>query len=92
MEIEMRELTDEEIEFVSGGVGVVGAAIGGVTGAVVSARNGGSVGNIIGAASLGAVSGFFGGIAGATTGAARYMFGAYAIETGFLGSEAANGS
>ncbi|MDA1372954.1 MAG: hypothetical protein O2971_19680 [Proteobacteria bacterium] len=88
----MRALTDDELELVHGGVGIVGAAIGGVTGAVVSARNGGNIGNIIGAASLGAVSGFFGGIAGATTGAARYMFGAYAIEIGFLGSEAASGS
>ncbi|NKB34809.1 MAG: hypothetical protein GKR91_17070 [Pseudomonadales bacterium] len=82
----MRELTLNEVEEVSGGFGLPGAVIGGIGGGLSSAVSGGNVGQIIGSTLTGAVGGFFGGIAGATTGAARYMFGAYAIETGVIGT------
>ena len=84
----MRELTSEEIEQVSGGVGVLGAVIGAVVGGGSAAFNGGNVGNIIGGAALGAVSGFFGGIATASTGLARGLFSVYSIESGLMSSAA----
>lgn len=81
----MRELTQSEIEQVSGGFGIPGAVIGGITGGLSSAAGGGNAGQIIGTAATGAVGGFFDGVAGATTGFGRYMFGAYAIEMGVIG-------
>ena len=85
----MRELTIEETEMVNGGVGAVGAVIGGVTGGVVSYNQGGNIGNIIAATTLGAVGGFFGGIASATTGLGRVMFGGYSVGMGAMSSAAA---
>lgn len=82
----MRELTSEEIEQVSGGVGPYGAVFGGVAGGIYAAADGGNFGQIAAGAALGAVSGFFGGIAAVTSGATRLMFSAYALETGLLGS------
>ena len=84
----MRELTLEETEKVAGGVGPVGAVIGGVAGGLSSYAAGGNVGNIIGATTFGAVGGFFGGIASATTGFGRAMFGSYAVGAGVGGSAA----
>ncbi len=81
----MRELTRSEIEEVSGGVGPAGALIGGITGGAISIAKGGGVGEVISGVAFGATSGFFGGIASAASGAGRYMFGAYAIETGIIG-------
>lgn len=85
-EIEMRELTDDELELVNGGVGPVGAALGGIAGGLTAVANGGNVGQIAASAAFGAASGFFGGIAATSTGITRMMFGAYSIEMGVLGS------
>lgn len=81
----MRELTKREIELVGGGVGPVGVVIGAIGGGVTGAINGGVSGAVSGAI-FGGVSGFFGGIAAATTGFARYSFGAYSVGTGALGA------
>ena len=81
----MRELTLKEVDEVSGGVGAVGAVLGGITGGAIAVAHGGGAANIISGVTLGAVSGFFGGIAGATSGITRYMFGAYSVETGVIG-------
>ena len=81
----MRQLTKAEVPLVGGGIGVVGAVIGGVANGYMAYHNGHGAGVIAGAVAVGAVSGFFGGIASATTGIARVMFGAYAIETGVIG-------
>lgn len=81
----MRELTHEEMERVGGGVGPVGVVIGAVTGGIIGGVNDGVSGAISGAI-FGGVSGFFGGIAAATTGFARYSFGAYSVGTGVLGT------
>lgn len=88
----MRELTQDEVEQVSGGVGPVGAVIGGLAGGIGAGLNNQGIGIIIASATFGAVSGFFGGIAGATTGFARYSFGTYAVGVGVLGGEASSGS
>jgi lactobin A/cerein 7B family class IIb bacteriocin len=84
----MRELTHKEVDEVSGGVGVVGAALGAVTAGVSAAYGNGSVGEVIGASVLGGVSGFFGGIATSryASGLTTAMFGAYSVETGVLAS------
>ena len=86
----MRELTSEEIDQVSGGVGVLGAGIGaaiGVGGAIV---NGGSLGQVVGAGILGGVSGFFGGIATSSMAPtfARSMFSLFSVETGIMSGAA----
>lgn len=80
----MRELTEKEVNEISGGVGPVGAIITGIGSGLVAAMNGGNAGQIAASATLGAVAGFFGSIAGATTGLTRYMFGGFAIETEVL--------
>lgn len=80
----MRELTEKEIEQVSGGFGPAGALIAGAVSGTLKAASGASAGEVVAATTLGAVSGFFGGIASVTTGITRVMFSAYAIETGFL--------
>ncbi len=82
----MRELTLEEVEDVNGGFGVVGATIGAVTGGVSAAYNGGNAGQIAAATILGGVSGWFGGLASASSGFARGMWGAYAVEVGVIGN------
>jgi lactobin A/cerein 7B family class IIb bacteriocin len=88
----MRELTNDEIEQVSGGVGAVGAVVGGIAGGLGAGLSGQGVGGVISGVAIGAVSGFFGSIAGATTGFARYSFGSYAVGTGVLGSQSMESS
>ena len=84
----MRELTDSELEEVVGGVGVVGAAIGGAIGAGGAYLSGSSAGEVVSAGILGGVSGFFGGIATAAGVPAigRGLFSWFAVETGILSS------
>lgn len=82
----MRELTEKEIMQVSGGFGPVGAVLGGAIGGGAAIASGESAGVVVSSTILGATSGFFGGIAAATSGLARYMFGAYAVEIGIIGS------
>ena len=86
----MRELTNEEIEQVSGGVGIWGAGIGAAIGGGSAVFNGAGFGQVVGATILGGVSGFFGGIATSryASGAASAMFGAYSVETGIMSSAA----
>ena len=83
----MRELTIEETESVTGGAGLLGAAIGGVIGGGNAYFEGEGVGGIIKDATFGAASGFFGGLAGATTGFARAMNVGYSLEMGFMAAE-----
>ncbi len=82
----MRELTDDELELVNGGVGLLGAAFTAVTAGGATAFNGGSVGEVVGATILGGVSGFFGGIALSpySSGLTTAMFGVFSVETGIL--------
>lgn len=80
----MRELTVEETENVYGGAGLLGAAAGGVIGAGTAILEGDSVGGVIKDATFGAASGFFGGLAGVTTGFARAMNVAYSVEMGLM--------
>ena len=81
----MRTLTVNEVDDVSGGIGVGGAVIGGAIGAGSAALNGAGAGQVVSAAIMGAVSGFFDGIA--TAGMGRMvsgMFGTYSVSTGIL--------
>lgn len=82
----MRELTELELDEVSGGVGVLGAGIGAAIGAGGAIASGASVGQVVGAGIVGGVSGFFGGVAtsGYATGLSRGMFSLYSVETGIL--------
>jgi uncharacterized membrane protein len=75
--LEMRELTHDEIEEVSGGFGPAGAVLGAVGGGIAGAMGDNGLSGIVSGVAFGAVAGFFGGIAGATTGFARYSFGTY---------------
>ncbi|MDO9477369.1 MAG: hypothetical protein Q7L07_11715 [Pseudohongiella sp.] len=82
----MIELTHSEIQEVSGAIApllavpiVIGAITGGAAGAI---QSDGNIGETILGASLGAAAGFFGAIAGATTGAVRVLYGGYAIAAG----------
>jgi|TARA_B100000315_G_C14497171_1_gene550587 lactobin A/cerein 7B family class IIb bacteriocin len=82
----VRELTDEEIEMVNGGVGLIGAGIGAVSAGGSTALGDGSFGEVVGATLLGGAAGFFGGIAtsGYSSGLTTAMFGAYSVETGII--------
>ncbi|MDA1372956.1 MAG: hypothetical protein O2971_19690 [Proteobacteria bacterium] len=86
----MRALTEDELELVHGGVGIVGAGIGAAIGAGGAAVSGGNLGQIVGAGILGGVSGFFGGIAtsGYATGISRGLFSLFSIETGIMSGAA----
>jgi hypothetical protein len=72
----MQELTFEQVEEVSGGVGPWGAVVGGVIAGGSAALSGKSVGQIAGATVLGAASGFFGGAGAAAWNAGARMTGA----------------
>lgn len=78
----MRELTNEQIRRVNGGVApiVVGIGIGAVSGAISGYQSGGASGAFRGAA-LGAASGVAGGLAAATAGFSRL---AWAIRSAML--------
>ena len=88
----MRELTHSEIEEVSGGFGPAGAVLGAASGGIAGAMGDNGVGGIIAGAAFGAVAGFFGGIAGASAGFARYSFGTYSLGVGAMGTQSASGS
>jgi hypothetical protein len=82
----MIELTESEIHDISGAFApilavpvVIGAITGGAAGAI---QSNGNIGETILGASLGASAGFFGTIAGATTGAVRLLYGSYAVAAG----------
>ncbi|MFT6295920.1 MAG: hypothetical protein ACJATW_002208 [Glaciecola sp.] len=92
--LRMRELTQDEIEQVGGGFGLLGVGIGAVTGVGSSYFSGGNIGQIIGSGLLGGVAGFFGGIATSSLVPtfARVVFGASSIEAGILGSHAGSRS
>ena len=82
-------LTIDQAEEVTGGVGVVGAAIGAATGAGSAAIGGGGPGQIAVGAATGAVAGFFGGIAtvaGSKLGTA--LFGSKSVAVGVTGAYA----
>lgn len=83
----MRELTVEETEMVHGGGGLLGAAAGGIIGAGTAILEGDSAGGVIKDATFGAASGFFGGLAGMTTGFARAMNVGYSVEMGLMVAE-----
>lgn len=76
----MRELKNDEVESVSGGIGPGGAVLGAIVGGVGAAAAGGNAGQIAGAALLGGVGGFFGAVALGGYGAAvTGMFGAKSV-------------
>lgn len=85
----MRELTYEEMEQVDGGVAplAIGVGLGAAQGAYSGYRSGGVPGAIAGIA-IGSVTGLFGGVAAATGGVARAMFGAYGMFTHAIQHEA----
>lgn len=80
----MRELTIEETEMVTGGVGPVGAVLSGSAAGISTYANGGNVGEVIAATTFGAAAGYFGGIASAYTGFTRYAFGGYSVGMGVM--------
>jgi len=90
----MRELTNDENEQVSGGIGLLGAGLGIVTGVGSTYFAGGNGGQILGAGILGGVAGFFGGIATSSfvPTFARVFFGASSAEVGIMGNHVGTGS
>jgi lactobin A/cerein 7B family class IIb bacteriocin len=86
----MRDLNSDEILMVNGGFApalavpiVIGAATGGVAGAV---QSDGNIGSTIFGAAAGAAAGFFGTVAAVTTGVVRGIYGGYAVMVGSVAS------
>ena len=73
----MRELSNTEIDDISGGVGLIGAAIGGIGGAVYGVASGGGLSGALTYGAIGAMLGATGGIASAAFAGGRYGAGAY---------------
>ncbi len=86
----MRELDANEITSISGGIGPGGAILGGITGGVSSAVNGGSAGEIAQATLFGALAGFTGGLAAVTTGFVRAGWLARSVGLGAVGGADTN--
>ena len=87
----MRELTYEEMEQVDGGIAPLayGVGLAVVGGAINGYDSGGWPGALVGG-TLAVPAALFGGIAASTYGAARVMFSAYSLGTGWLSNRAAN--
>ncbi|WP_100658107.1 hypothetical protein [Alteromonas flava] len=79
----MRTLSINEMERVNGGVGPIGAVIGGAIGGISQAVNGASMSGIMSGIALGALSGFTGGLAAATSGFVRAGWAIRSVGSGF---------
>lgn len=79
----MYDSTEEEISITAGGIGPIGALIGGAIGGVSQAYNGAGAQGILSGIALGALSGLTGGLAAGATGFTRLAWGVRSVGSGF---------